>query len=86
MPSSSSACRFAPNETAYFEQVNNTTGTATYLHHDQQNSIRLLTGFAGTATGSIIFDVYGNKIENTNTISPLGYDGQYQQRHGLKIP
>jgi RHS repeat-associated protein len=49
----------------------------TYLHHDQQGSIRLLTGSAGTSTGSITFDAYGNKVESTGTISPLGYDGQY---------
>jgi RHS repeat-associated protein len=51
--------------------------TSTYLHHDQQGSIRLLTGSAGTTTGSITFDAYGNKVESTGTISPLGYDGQY---------
>jgi hypothetical protein len=34
------------------EQINNTTGTATYLHHDQQGSTRLLTGSTGTATGT----------------------------------
>jgi len=52
-------------------------GTITYLHHDQQGSTRLLTGSAGTVTGSITFDAYGNKIESTGTVSPLGYDGQY---------
>jgi RHS repeat-associated protein len=51
--------------------------TPTYLHHDQQGSIRLLTGSAGTSTGSVTFDAYGNKVESTGTISPLGYDGQY---------
>jgi RHS repeat-associated protein len=51
--------------------------TPSYLHHDQQGSIRLLTGSAGTSTGSITFDAYGNKVESTGTISPLGYDGQY---------
>ena len=51
--------------------------TPTYLHHDQQGSIRLLTGSAGTTTGSITFDAYGNKVESTGTTSPLGYDGQY---------
>ena len=51
--------------------------TPTYLHHDQQGSIRLLTGSAGTTTGSITFDAYGNKVESTGTVSPLGYDGQY---------
>jgi RHS repeat-associated protein len=51
--------------------------TPTYLHHDQQGSIRLLTGSAGTTTGSITFDAYGNKVESTGTTTPLGYDGQY---------
>jgi RHS repeat-associated protein len=58
------------------EQISGTE-TPTYLHHDQQGSIRLLTGSAGTSTGSITFDAYGNKVESTGTISPLGYDGQY---------
>ncbi len=58
------------------EQVSS-GGTVTYLHHDQQGSIRLLTGSAGTTTGSITFDAYGKKIESTGTTSALGYDGQY---------
>ncbi len=58
------------------EQINGSE-TPTYLHHDQQGSIRLLTGSAGTTIGSITFDGYGNKVESTGTISPLGYDGQY---------
>jgi RHS repeat-associated protein len=58
------------------EQVSS-GGTVTYLHHDQQGSIRLLTGSAGTVTGSITFDAYGKKIESTGTTSPLGYDAQY---------
>ncbi len=53
-------------------------GTVTYLHHDQQRSIRLLTGSTGTVTGSTTFDAYGNKTGSTGTnITPLGYDGQY---------
>jgi RHS repeat-associated protein len=51
--------------------------TPTYLHRDQQGSVRLVTGAAGTTTGSITFDAYGNKVESTGTNSPLGYDGQY---------
>jgi RHS repeat-associated protein len=53
-------------------------GTVTYLHHDQQGSTRLLTGSAGTVTGSTTFDAYGNKTGSTGTgTTPLGYDGQY---------
>jgi len=47
------------------------------MTREPQNSIRLLTGSAGTVTGTITFDAYGNKIESTGTVSPLGYDGQY---------
>jgi len=57
------------------EQIS--SGGTTYLHHDQQGLIRLLTGSAGTATGTITFDAYGNKLESAGTTSPLGYDAQY---------
>jgi RHS repeat-associated protein len=53
-------------------------GTVTYLHHDQQGSIHLLTGSTGTVTGSTTFDAYGNKTGSTgSSITPLGYDAQY---------
>lgn len=59
------------------EQINS-GGTVSYLHHDQQGSTRLLTGSAGTVTGSTTFDAYGNKTGSTGTsTTPLGYDGQY---------
>jgi RHS repeat-associated protein len=59
------------------EQIS-TGGTVTYLHHDQQGSIRLLTGSTGTVTGSTTFDAYGNKTGSTGTsTAPLGYDAQY---------
>lgn len=34
-----------------FEQINNSTGTVLYLHHDQQGSTRLLTGSTGKVEG-----------------------------------
>jgi hypothetical protein len=40
------------------EQIS--SGTITYLHHDQQGSTRLLTGSTGTVTGSTTFGAYGN--------------------------
>jgi RHS repeat-associated protein len=59
------------------EQVSS-GGTVTYLHHDQQGSIRLLTGSTGTVTGSTTFDAYGNKTGSTGaSTTPLGFDGQY---------
>jgi RHS repeat-associated protein len=60
------------------EQINTSTGTVTYLHHDQAGSTRLLTGSTGTVTGSTTFDAYGNKTGSTGTsTTPLGFDGQY---------
>ena len=50
------------------EQINNSTGTITYLRHDQAGSTSLLTGSTGTVTGKC--------TEGTAT-TPLGYDAQY---------
>jgi RHS repeat-associated protein len=53
-------------------------GTSTYLHHDQQGSIRLLTNEKGETVGAETFNAYGGLIEHTGTASSsLGYDGQY---------
>jgi RHS repeat-associated protein len=60
------------------EQINNTTGTVLYLHHDQQGSTRLLTGSTGKAEGAYTYTPYGAVQEHTGTAAtPLGYDGQY---------
>ncbi len=51
---------------------------ALYLHHDQQGSIRLLTGSTGKVEATATFDAYGNKTGSTGTATtPLGYDAQY---------
>ena len=61
-----------------FEQINNTTSTTLYLHHDQQGSTRLLTSSIGTKEASFTYDAYGNKTGSTGTATtPLGYDAQY---------
>jgi RHS repeat-associated protein len=60
------------------EQINNSTGTTLYLHHDQQGSTRLLTGSTGAKEASMTYDAYGNTTGTTGTATtPLGYDGQY---------
>jgi RHS repeat-associated protein len=38
------------------EQINTTTGTVLYLHHDQQGSTRLLTGSTGAKESSFGYD------------------------------
>jgi RHS repeat-associated protein len=60
------------------EQINNSTGTVLYLHHDQQGSTRLLTGSTGKTEASFTYDAYGNTTGTTGTATtPLGYDGEY---------
>jgi RHS repeat-associated protein len=60
------------------EQINNTTSTVLYLHHDQQGSTRLLTGSTGKTEATFTYDAYGNLTGHTGTVTtPLGYDGQY---------
>jgi RHS repeat-associated protein len=52
-------------------------GTVTYLHHDQQGSIRLLTGSAGTVSGKCSYSAYGTPTCEGTTTTPLGFDAQY---------
>ncbi|HWY17350.1 MAG TPA: RHS repeat-associated core domain-containing protein [Solirubrobacteraceae bacterium] len=59
------------------EQINNTTGTVHYLHHDQQGSTRLITGSAGTVEGKCTYGAYGTPTCEGAATTPLGYDGQY---------
>jgi len=58
------------------EQINS-SGTVTYLHHDQQGSIRLMTGTSGTVTGKCTYSTYGTPTCEDSTTSPFGYDGQF---------
>lgn len=60
------------------EQINNTTSTVTYLHHDQQGSTRLITGSTGKTEATFTYDAYGDQTGHTGTAAtPLGYDAQY---------
>lgn len=55
----------------------NSTGTVTYLHHDQAGSTRLLTGSTGTVTGKCTYNAYGPPTCEGTTTTPLGFDGEY---------
>jgi RHS repeat-associated protein len=59
------------------EQINNTSGTVLYLHHDQQGSTRLLTGSTGKTEGSYSYSAYGTVEHAGTATTPLGYDAQY---------
>jgi RHS repeat-associated protein len=60
-----------------FEQINTSTGTVSYLHHDQAGSTRLLTGSTGIVTGKCTYNAYGTPTCEGTSTTPLGYDGQY---------
>ncbi|HEV3319323.1 MAG TPA: DUF6531 domain-containing protein [Solirubrobacteraceae bacterium] len=59
------------------EQINNSTGTVQYLHHDQAGSTRLLTGSTGTVEGKCTYGAYGTPTCEGTATTPLGYDAQY---------
>jgi RHS repeat-associated protein len=53
-------------------------GTATYYHHDQLGSTRMLTDSSGNATGTFSYAPYGALSGSTGSqTTPLGYAGQY---------
>ena len=58
-------------------QINNSTGTTLYVHHDQQGSTRLLTGSTGKAEGKCSYGAYGTPTCEGAATTPLGYDAQY---------
>ena len=58
------------------EQIN-AEGKAFYLHHDEANSIRLITGGAGTVEGKCTYGAYGTSTCEGIATTPLGYGGQY---------
>ncbi|HTD10162.1 MAG TPA: RHS repeat-associated core domain-containing protein [Solirubrobacteraceae bacterium] len=59
------------------EQINNSTGTVLYLHHDQQGSTRLLTGSTGKVEGECSYSAYGTPTCEGAATTPLGYEAQY---------
>ncbi len=59
------------------EQINNTTGTVQYLHHDQQGSTRLITGSTGAVEGKCSYSAYGTPTCEGSATTPLEYDAQY---------
>lgn len=59
------------------EQINNSTGAVTYLHHDQSGSTRLLTGSTGKVEGKCSYSAYGAPTCEGSATTPLGYDAQY---------
>ncbi len=59
------------------EQIN--SGTATYLHHDQLGSIRLLTNSSGENTGTYRFGPNGAVWKHTGSASSkMGFAGQFR--------
>ncbi len=67
------------------EQVNLSTGTATYLVADELGSIRGTVSAAGALTGTATYDAWGNPLGGGSLISitPFGYAGGYTDPDGL---
>ncbi|MGN6372084.1 MAG: RHS repeat domain-containing protein [Solirubrobacteraceae bacterium] len=60
------------------EQIPTSGGETLYIHHDQQDSTRLLTNNTGETKGAYTYNPYGTTLEHTGTATtPLQYDGQY---------
>jgi RHS repeat-associated protein len=59
------------------EQINNSSGAVTYLHHDQAGSTRLLIGSTGTVTGKCTYSAYGTPTCEGTAATPLAFDAQY---------
>jgi hypothetical protein len=53
---------YGPSDTP-IEQID-TEGHVTYLHHDQQGSIRMLSGEDGSVKGERTHDAYGDLLEH----------------------
>lgn len=58
------------------EQISS-SGTVSWLHHDNIGSTRLITDNTGAVTATATYDPYGTLTTSTGTLSPLGYQGQY---------
>jgi RHS repeat-associated protein len=70
-------CVYGRGESS-IEQINNSTGTVLYLHHDQQGSTRMLTSSTGAKEATFTYGSYGALTGSTGTAStPLGFDAQY---------
>jgi RHS repeat-associated protein len=60
------------------EQINTTTGAASYLLSDQLGSTRALTDSPGNLAATYIYDAWGNETGATGTTTtPFLYAGQY---------
>lgn len=67
---------YGPNNTP-IEQISS-SGTPSYLHHDQLGSTRLITNQSGTTTGSFTYSPYGTVTASSGSATtPFGYAGQY---------
>ena len=67
---------YGPHETT-IEQINNSAGAVTYLHHDQAGSTRLITGSTGKVEGKCSYSAYGTPTCEGSATPRFGYDGQY---------
>jgi RHS repeat-associated protein len=78
MPLITEACGYVYGRSQTSIEQINSEEHATYLHHDQQGSTRLLTSEKGEVTGAYSYGAHGATEGHTGTATtPLGYEAQY---------
>jgi RHS repeat-associated protein len=65
------------------EQIDHSTGEATFLHADRVGSIRTLTNTSGAVVGTATFDAYGELTAASGDRSRMGFTGAYTDPTGL---
>lgn len=75
---------YGPQGTAPIEQVNESTGAATYLYTDQLGSVTMEADSSGNVTGTQSYSPYGTVSSTTGTwTTPFGFAGGYTDETGL---
>jgi RHS repeat-associated protein len=60
------------------EQVNDSNGNVSFLHHDELGSTRLITNAAGDQAAATTYSPYGRTVSSTGSATTtLGFAGQY---------
>jgi len=68
---------YGPNNLP-IEQINLSSGVATWLHTDQQGSVRTITSATGSVVGTHNYGPFGSVSSTSGSVtSSLGYDGAY---------
>ena len=75
---------YGPDSLAPIEQINESTGAATYLYADQSSSVTMETDQSGNVVGTQSYSPYGSLASSTGTDpTPFGFASGYTDPTGL---